>query len=202
MLVTGGVAISAAIVTAIAMHVESSSSEPRKQIDVCTHLPPSPQIHQEEYPLQLKPRHEADLDEFSYGLDKVTKFYIKMKFTPRGPHATSLNAFLKMIGGEDQSNMDFGQLAAYMKVEKSNRYVLDTDNARVVWKTSAGAFRYARLEEMPGGFECDKFFHLIGVAKACGFSFRRTELTMRGPFGSYHHIEVRMHFAASPIGRV
>ncbi len=161
-----------------------------------------PQIHQEEYPLQLKIRHEADVEEFSNGLDKVTKFYFKMVFTPQGPPAESLKAFLKLIGGEDQSNMDFEQLAAYLKIEKSKRYVLVTSYSSVVWKTSAGATRYALLSDISGGFEWSKFFHLIGVAKACGFSFRRVELIKREQFGCAEEIDVHMHFTALPTGGV
>ncbi len=158
-----------------------------------------PQIHEEEYPASLNSRHFADVDEFSDGLDKVAKFYFKMVFIPPGQPADSLKSFLKMIGGEDMSNMDFKQFAANVKIEKSKRYTMAGWASSVIWKTSSGATRVAKLNEMNGGFEWSKFFHLVEVAKSSGFIFRRLEVTKRGWFfGFFECIYARMHFTASP----
>ena len=100
-------AIGAAGILAVARYIEKLAAKRSDPNELCSYLP---QIHQEEYPQQLKPRHEADVDEFSDNLDNVAKFYFKIVFRRNEPPADSLNAFLKAIGGEDQSNMDFGQL--------------------------------------------------------------------------------------------
>jgi hypothetical protein len=190
MLLGGGALAAAAFGMAnIALYMEHFGS-------VHGRLMGMPQIHEEEYPASLNSRHFADVDEFSDGLDKVAKFYFKMVFSPS---EQPLKSFLKMIGGEDMSNMDFEQFAAYVKIEKSKRYTMAGWASYVIWKTSSGATRVAKLNEMNGGFEWSKFFHLVEVAKSSGFTFRRLEVTKRSWFfGFFECIYARMHFTASP----
>ena len=93
--------------------------------------------------------------------------------------------------------MDFGQLAAYLEIDKSKRYKVMCNESAVVWKTSAGKTRYAFLVDMCGGFEWSKFFKLVDAAKSSRLSFRQIELTKGGILGNCH--EARLHFKAAPV---
>jgi hypothetical protein len=169
--------------------------------EICSFQPFPIQIHVEEYPRNIQDRHKANVDEFSrsVNLHKISRFYVKLDFLKRTVsdylHCESSREFLKLIGGEDRSNLNFTQLLAYLKLEDGNRYSINRNNTSIVWMTFTTETRFALLDGMTGSFEWSFLFQQIDNAKSRGIRFRQIQTT-EVHFEGFHHIFVRMHFSS------
>ncbi len=157
------------------------------------------QIHVKEYPRNIQDRHKANIDEFSCSLDKISKFYLKLDFfkrlVPGHLQYESTGDFLKLIGGENRSKLNFAQLSAYLNLEEGNRYLVNMNNTSVIWMTFSAKTLFAVLDDMTGSFTLSSLSQWIDMAKSRGMKFRQIQTT-EVHFEGFHHIFARIHFTA------